>query len=166
MRSEVLSTQRLPIQPMGMRCTLDSGMRWLVFAVIWVVGGWQRWRMPYEYEPMAADSFIEVWRGVVTDLSTDYPERRLRVRGDGTLVDSIGGHVERRQLTSAQLADFVKVLGVAGFLEMDDCSPSVDHPGLITEIEAKLPDGENFVEGYCTADLGDALFELAARAEN
>ena len=131
-------------------------MRWLVVAA--VLSGCDQGT----YGP---DSFIEVEAQTVSEWNGVPPDwRRIKITGDGTLVDEHEQQeARRRQISPRRFAELVRELKQAGFLRLSHCD-SFDH-GRHTTLRLSVPEGHNEIHDAPTCDALrepiDHIFQLA-----
>src|SRR5438046_2988106 len=114
-------------------------MRCLVLAVV-IAGCDHDERSPAATLPTyGAAAFIEVFEVTVTDMDAPPDARRIKITGDGTLVDERDHHeTQHRRVSSRKFAELVQELKTAGALTLQ-CT-RFDH-GRHTTLTLGVPEG-------------------------
>jgi hypothetical protein len=104
------------------------------------------------------DSFIEVESQTVSDWDVPPDLRRIKISGDGTLVDEHEQQeTRRRQISPRRFAELVRELKEAGFLTLSHCD-RFNH-GRHTTLTLNVPEGHNEIHDAPTCDALRAPIE-------
>jgi hypothetical protein len=105
---------------------------------------------PLPLSTYGVDSFIEISEVTVTDIAAPPNPRRIRITGDGALIDQSDLGLRHRQVPARRFGELVNELTKAGALSSRGCG-YFDH-GRHTTLTISVPEGRNKIRDATTCD--------------